>query len=367
MENIAKNITLTFLTRWPWTHAQSLYNMCTDSGYATAQLKPFDYFGMQRHNFSAWVDHYAALRELPQNERSGHHHMCHNPWNFQTRLLSCKLQPQYDNTTMKAPDFPGGEPTSRLLHNAPHDVIEGELEPDLEEAVRVLDEIPLVGVLELMSESLCLVMFHKEGVLPAGCIRRNPLSGDVPQGGSVACWLYQEVWVENRSCNGSFNLPRVHITHGVPANATIHPDVRTMLVLADIVRLDFELYQATLHKLVTQLREVETKTNATLLCPHDLVKVEMLIALGKDIYDHIDGGATLSQGLHVYDACVKDLESQGLACPTEQSQRSVCYYLAGDVSLRTRINPGYKPIAHKKPGWKALWQALEAKSSARHK
>eukprot|EP00955_Chlamydomonas_euryale_P059882 357523-Chlamydomonas_euryale.AAC.1 len=59
-------VTTTYLVRWPFSHAQSQYNMCTASAYARAELRPFHYGGAPLHNFSAWVDHYASLRQRPR-------------------------------------------------------------------------------------------------------------------------------------------------------------------------------------------------------------------------------------------------------------------------------------------------------------
>jgi len=197
-----------------------------------------------------------------------------------------------------------------LAHGGAHDIIDDVLEPDLNEALKSLDEIELVGVMELMTESVCLIISHKEGGLPQECLK---------------------------SCDQDhFQLHVPRIAHDVPPSATVHPDLRTMLQLADIVRVDFQLYQAAVKKFVSQLQAVSEASSTTLLCPRALEKVEMLIALGEDIYDHVDRGMPLSEALLVYDSCVTDLEIRGRTHPKEMSQRGECYYLAGDIALRTR-------------------------------
>lgn len=82
------------------------------------------------------MSHFAALRQRPER---GHAFHCYNPWNFQTRLLSC------NSTDDVAVLVPGPDKEPHIRQAGAHDILDGELEPGLDIGLQSLKAMDWVS------------------------------------------------------------------------------------------------------------------------------------------------------------------------------------------------------------------------------
>lgn len=231
-----RNFVLTFF-RTPRSHVLSQYLECRFDpwGQNVTNQTSFPRNGSQIDDFVQWIDHFHDSWSTSAGDYG-----CYNPWNMQTRSLTCdeKNQKAIADGAVWSNVQPLAE-TSRLHH-----VYQDEdVQPDIELAKQHLEErVDFVGLTEFFEESWCLLQYQLHEKLPErGC----------------ECGHFQEL-----------NLP--HERHFTPEDSLrVHSlDKRTLRKIDRMTRADRDVYDTALSLFLMRLRNVERNTGHRLVCEH---------------------------------------------------------------------------------------------------
>jgi len=224
--------------RNPRAHILSQYLECKhdDWGKWITNGTSFPREGSDEAGFDEWLNHFlteSKLHELDPVDHSYSDFRCYNPWNMQSRYL-----------TRGRPSFMKGQPRYAFNRHLPghHAYSAEDIEPAASQVVHSLNDLAWIGVVELFSESLCLLEYQFKGEFPETCTCSSPHRGETES----------------------------HESHHVPAH-----DVKNLTrgVLEKVDRLssiDSIAYSISLALVLNRIRTLELAQRSQIICPDKL-------------------------------------------------------------------------------------------------
>lgn len=212
LEPFARGVTL---LRQPRAHVLSQYMHCTTSpdGVAARAHMP--------DSFAEWVSSWDALRK--GNETKAF--CCYDPVDMQSYVLSCPANTMIDQTygvhVMKKPRV--------------------QAEADVELALRNLQSLWFVGLVEAYRESVCVFLARASGALPPYCDCEDPAT-----------------WWQGAPYTAEDHNSTAHRTSDIAAGTVETVDALTVG--------DRRLYAAGVRRFLQELHEVERTHGVRVLC-----------------------------------------------------------------------------------------------------
>jgi len=283
---------LSTLFREPRAHVLSMYVECAfdlvwpvplrdaEQGVPGASKREFE-----EASFVSWLRHYERW-----GTTRGGDYQCYNPWNLQSRAMSCDAVPaphHIDDAKMDAAAEQGQEAITALL------------EPTVPSSAMGRDVMQHVGVVELYDESWCLIKWQMEGVLHANCTceqmgQHRPASDSNLSRSSSGDSARRTA----RSPAGLTRLwhdGEVDDRHGLPD----HPPAwelgdEAKTIIDSLTRQDRKLYADAVVRLVGDLCEVQRQDSSgqQIVCPGQLQALKARTMHIAGLADRIDAAAT---------------------------------------------------------------------------
>jgi len=199
-----RDVQVAFL-RNPTLHVYSQFLECKYDGWGKSVVPAGQKWIMQ--GVKLWLRHFDGGRTADDLR-------CYHPYNMQTRALSC---------------WSGGCHHHRR-------------EPSLSDAMRSLDSLFFVGLVEHYQASICLFFAktHQGEPLPRFCDCRD-----------------KTAW-------GSFRS--AHESHGVPPHSLSDLDEEDLGMISNLTQLDVQLHTAATKRFEREAAEVKRKTGVQILC-----------------------------------------------------------------------------------------------------
>ena len=214
--------------RIPESHVLSQFAQCKYSSWAKRLPRMVDF--LATHDFADWLD---ALHT--SDDDFG----CYNPWNLQTRYLTCHSTRYVRD---KKVDHLDGH---HVVTDGRHHAGFGRT-GDVAAAISRIASFSFVGVAEHYHASICIFAFWVRGALPSGCDCGRP---------------------EDFAAAANATTLMVH---GVPRLSvdTLPADVRAKITR--FVAQDYEVYAAGFRRFAEAAGVVEAATGTQVLCARDI-------------------------------------------------------------------------------------------------
>lgn len=196
-------------------------------------------------DFDEWLDYFLDSGWSPDGVRyvrddAYNDYGCYNPWNMQTRAMTCS-----------------GRSELHHLHN-----LATRVPPTKDVGLARVENAEFVGIAELYDESWCLLQFQLSRKLPAVC------TCDV--GSPCTLGHSSQDGVRLAECSSQHARRR----HAVPPHQKANSlDEITTRKLDTLSVADHELYLAAMTRVLFHLRALETHTNVKLICAGRLLQL----------------------------------------------------------------------------------------------
>ena len=240
--------------RIPETHVLSQFAQCKHSSWARRLPRMVDF--LATHDFPDWLD---AL--YTSDDDFG----CYNPWNLQTRYLTCHATRYVRD---KKYDRLDGH---HVVEDGRHHAGFGRT-GDVAAATRRIASFSFVGVSEHYHASLCVFAFWVRGALPHGC--------DCAHSDAFAA-----------AATGS----HPSMVHGVPRLSVDTLPAAVRARIAPFVAQDYEVYAAGFRRFAEATGVVEAATGTRVLCARDIQPATRsalgATAAGRRLVAALDAGA----------------------------------------------------------------------------
>ena len=244
------------LFRDPRAHVMSQFAHCFQNPYAIEALRPawgFPRGGSEgtvwqrwHRGFDTWLEHFSSWRKGVNGAFN-----CFNPINMQSRYLTCGKRVRQDREVdtgaerMGTPEKPG----KAFYFQSAHFIgVEDMPEPDLTQLKSRLDSMEMVGVTELMKESLCLLQYKSRGAVSRAC-----------------------------ECGTKVDLPWQNEGHGVTHPGLETLKIETMNHLYNITRVDRLLYRMAAQRFQVDVKAAEKKMGKKFMCGDSAALLQEII------------------------------------------------------------------------------------------
>lgn len=214
------------MLRSPRAHVFSMYLECRQApwGMEVTQNTSFPRHGSVPSDFEAWVDHFLRDGGIHGLGTTGAFN-CYNPWNLQTRALSCQAS------------SPGPIGWGETLHRPNNS---SDLKPSLLTAVETLEsQLNIAGLTELYHETWCVLDLWATGGLPQECNCAKDMTDSM----------------------------HLHITHGVSKHSWVNLPPRLLRKIDALSVVDVELYKVAARQFLGRIAAEEQRLGAKFLCP----------------------------------------------------------------------------------------------------
>ena len=217
--------------RIPESHVFSQFAQCKYSSWAKRLPRMVDF--LATHDFADWLDALSA-----SDDDFG----CYNPWNLQTRYLTCHSARHVRDKKL---DHLDGHHRGGHLdgHHVVHDHHGFGRTGDVAAAISRIASFSFVGVAEHYHASICIFAFWVRGALPHGC--------DCAHSDAFAA-----------AANGS----HPSMVHGVPRLSVDTLPAAVRARIAPFVAQDYEVYAAGFRRFAEATGVVEAATGTRVLC-----------------------------------------------------------------------------------------------------
>jgi hypothetical protein len=234
--------------RSPRAHVVSQHLECKYDKWGKSKTSHtrFPRSGTMVSDFERWIEHFSA-------GESTNDYNCYNPWNMQTRALSCHGRG-------------GNQPFFGEGIDAHHSYGHS---PDLASAERHLGEFAHIGLVEFYHESLCLLRYRVSSTLDASC-----------------------------ECGGPAQMHK-HVTHGVPAHDDIELTDHAVDLIDEMTAMDMKLYAKAVDRFLSEIKSVESESGKKIICDAKMKAFKKKVAYVDGIDLPEDGPIMLAHGAHV--------------------------------------------------------------------
>jgi hypothetical protein len=186
--------------------------------------------------FNEWLENFLMKSHSYKRDpvdRSYNDFKCYNPWNMQSRYL-----------TRGRPSFMNGQPKYAFNRHLPghHAYSDEDCVPASSQAIRSLESLTWIGVVELFHESLCLLEFQFKGKTPEACTCSSSQQGEVES----------------------------HETHHVPVHDVKNLTEDTVKKVDRLSSIDSIVYSNALALVLNRIRTLESAHSCQIICPDRL-------------------------------------------------------------------------------------------------